>query len=75
MKNGLALLAAFVGGVAAGAAAGLLLAPEKGEDQRKKLAELFEKGKNELKKVAEETTEKIKSLKNGVATEEEVDAD
>ena len=37
--------AAFLGGMALGAAAGLLFAPEKGEDTRKKIADILrEKG-------------------------------
>ena len=39
------IVAAFLGGMALGAAAGLLFAPEKGEDTRKKIADILrEKG-------------------------------
>ena len=39
------IVAAFLGGMAVGAAAGLLFAPEKGEDTRKKIADVLrEKG-------------------------------
>ena len=39
------IVAAFLGGMAVGAVAGLLFAPEKGEDTRKKIADVLrEKG-------------------------------
>ncbi|WP_177604421.1 YtxH domain-containing protein [uncultured Phocaeicola sp.] len=37
------IVAAFLGGMALGAAAGLLFAPEKGEDTRKKIADVLRK--------------------------------
>lgn len=37
------VVAAFLGGVVLGAAAGMLFAPEKGTDTRKKIAELLRK--------------------------------
>lgn len=43
MKNNWAILAAFLGGAAAGAMLGLLFAPEKGEDQRKKIMDALAK--------------------------------
>ena len=35
------IVAAFLGGVALGAAAGILFAPEKGEDTRRRIAEIL----------------------------------
>lgn len=35
------IVAAFLGGLAIGAAAGILFAPEKGEDTRRKIAEIL----------------------------------
>lgn len=62
-NDGIALAAAFVGGAIAGAACGLLFAPEKGEDQRKKIKSALEKygvklNKEELSKLVDE----IKSI-------------
>ena len=39
----LRIVAAFLGGVTLGAAAGILFAPEKGEDTRRKIAEVLRK--------------------------------
>lgn len=39
----LSIVAAFLGGVILGATAGILFAPEKGEDTRRKIAEVLRK--------------------------------
>lgn len=58
------IISAVVGGAIAGAALGLLVAPEKGEDTRKNLLKfLKEKGinlkKSEIDKLADEIEEQI----------------
>ena len=41
--KGLSILAAFLGGAVVGAAAGILFAPESGEDTRSKIADALSK--------------------------------
>ncbi len=78
-NNGFATVVAFVGGALVGAAAGILLAPEKGEDQRKKIKDALEKrgvklSKEEFNKFVEDI-KKIGKKDDGVVPSEELDFD
>lgn len=58
------IISAVIGGAIAGAAVGLLVAPEKGEDTRKKIAKILrEKGINlkhsEIDEIADEIEEQL----------------
>ena len=57
-------LVAFIGGAAVGAAGGLLLAPEKGEDTREKIAEALKKrgirlGRKEMDELVKDIAEEL----------------
>lgn len=57
-------LAAFIGGAAVGAAAGILLAPEKGSDTREKIAEALKKrgirlGRKEMDDLVKDIAEEL----------------
>jgi len=59
--NKASFLSVLMGGAVIGAAVGLLLAPEKGEDTRKKLREKGQKAYGEAKSRAEAIVEKLKN--------------
>ena len=58
-------VAAFLGGVTLGAAAGILFAPEKGEDTRRKIAEVLRKkgirlNRAEIEDLVDQIAEEVK---------------
>lgn len=74
MKS-LNVLAAFIGGAIAGAALGILFAPEKGEDTRSKIAETLRNhgiklSKEDFNKLVSDIEKKIRPNKGAVAAEE-----
>ena len=64
MKS-LSILAAFLGGAVVGAAAGVLLAPEKGEDTRNKIVDALRKrgiklSRTEMEDLVDEIAAEVK---------------
>lgn len=78
-SDGIAMTIAFAGGALLGAAAGLLFAPEKGVDQRRKIKEALEKrGVKLSKEDFNKFIDDIKTIgrkKDGIIPSEELDFD
>lgn len=65
--KGLSVFAAFIGGAVVGAAAGLLFAPEKGEDTRAKIVEALRKkgislSRNDMEDLVDEIAAEVKNF-------------
>lgn len=71
MNNSEKSLLAFIAGAAAGAVAGLLLAPEAGEATRRKLTEKAGSLANELEESWETNSKKFKDLTDAALAEVE----
>ena len=67
--KGLSILAAFLGGVAVGAACGILFAPEKGEDTRARINEALQKrgirlDRKQMNDLVDDIADELKSADN-----------
>lgn len=66
MNNTTKILAAFAAGALVGAIAGVLFAPDKGSETRKKISEEGKKLANSMKDKFKTGKEKFKDLKEGI---------
>lgn len=65
MKNSGKILLAMLGGLVAGVTLGILFAPNKGSDTRKKVKDMADKAKDKVKETAENLKHKMKHEHNG----------
>lgn len=65
------VLLAIIGAAAAGAIIGMLVAPEKGSDLRKKIADTTGDWSNQLSELLAQGKEQLQNLKNTAANEAE----
>lgn len=71
MSNTAKILAAFAIGAAAGAVLGILFAPEKGAETRRKVSEEGQKMADAIKDKLNEVKEKINSVKDDLENNKE----
>lgn len=67
MNNNIKIATALIAGVAIGAAAGVLLAPDKGSETRKKIKAKGQELANEMKNKFRQGKEKINEMKEEIA--------
>lgn len=65
MKNSGKILLATLGGLVAGVTLGLLFAPDKGSETRKKVKDMADKAKDKVKETADDLKRKMKHEHNG----------
>lgn len=68
MKNSFCILAAFLGGAVIGGTLGILFAPEKGDETRKKIVEALER--RGIKLTKNEMDDLVDEIKSQVTNEE-----
>ncbi|MFV0483243.1 MAG: YtxH domain-containing protein [Bacteroidales bacterium] len=66
MSNSSSTLVGIVAGAALGFVAGVLLAPERGEETRKKIGDKAKHLKDEMDKKMDDVNKKIHNLKNDI---------